>query len=266
VKAPPLPVWSWAGFYIGGNVGYGWAQDPTKLTNTTATTLTRVNDADTPTPTFIPLGTTITTASGTGNLNSQAALGGIQAGYNWQSRWWVFGLEGDIQASGQTGRVGICSTAGCPIGSGAATDSLSLPWFGTFGGRIGFTPDPRWPIYATGGLAVAEIKDSLIGGPVGGGAGGMAWSVDTTRAGYAVGGGVEAFLTERWSIKVEYLFIDFGSVSGSGTGAAVTATTGACAFCFPPRIVEIVSTQTTGAASTHVYDNLVRVGLNYHFD
>jgi outer membrane immunogenic protein len=265
LKAPPLPVWSWAGFYVGGNVGYGWAQDPATLTDTTATTRTRVNDADTPAPIFIPLGTTTTTASGSGNLNSQGWLGGIQGGYNWQSRWWVFGLEGDIQASGQRGSVGICDTAGCPIGSGMATDNFSMPWFGTFRGRIGFTPDPRWLVYATGGLAVAEIKDSLAGGPVGGGPGGVAWSVDTTRAGFAVGGGVEAALFDRWSLKVEYLFMDFGSVSGSGVGAATTVTTGACGFCVPPRIVEIISTQTTGAASTRIYDNLVRIGLNYHF-
>ncbi len=266
LKAPPLPVWSWAGFYAGVNVGYGWASDPTTLTDTTTTSLTRVNDADTATPTFIPLGAgPSATAGGVGNIDPKGWLGGIQGGYNWQSNALVWGVEGDIQASGQRGSVTICDTAGCPAGSGIATDSLSMPWFGTLRARLGFTPSPRWLVYGTGGLAVAEIKDSVTEGPVGGGAGGTAFSVDTTRAGFAVGGGVEAALTDRWSLKIEYLYMGFGNVGGTGTGAAVTTTTGTCPFCAPPRIVENIATQTSSTTSTRVDDNIVRVGLNYHF-
>lgn len=267
LKAPPLPVWSWAGFYVGGNVGYGWASDPTTLTDSTATTLTRINDADTPTPVFIPLGTTTAAAAvGSANIDPRGWLGGIQGGYNWQSRSIVYGVEGDIQASGQRGSITLCDTAGCPAGSGIATDSFKMPWFGTLRARIGFTPSPRWLVYATGGLAVAEIKDSLTQGPVGGGAGGVTANINTTRAGFAVGGGVETALTDRWSLKVEYLYMGFGTVSAAGTGAAVTTTTGACGFCAPPRIVETIATQTTSTVSTRVDDNVVRVGLNYHFN
>lgn len=267
LKAPPLPIWSWTGFYVGGNVGYGWASDPTTLTDSTATTLTRINDADTPTPIFVPLGTTTAVATvGSVNINPRGWLGGIQGGYNWQSRSIVYGVEGDIQASGQRGSITLCDTAGCPAGSGIATDSLKMPWFGTLRARLGFTPSPRWLVYATGGLAVAEIKDSVTEGPVGGGAGGVTANIDATRAGFAVGGGVETALTDRWSLKVEYLYMGFGTVSAAGTGAAVTTTTGTCGFCRPPRIVETITTQTTSTVSTRVDDNVVRVGLNYHFN
>jgi outer membrane immunogenic protein len=265
LKAPPPPVWSWAGFYAGANVGYGWASDPTSLTDTTTTTLTRVDDADTPAPVFIPLGSTAASAAGSGNLDPRGWLGGIQGGYNWQSNALVYGLEGDIQISGQQGSVTICDTAGCPVGSGSASDSFKMPWFGTLRGRIGFTPSPRWLVYGTGGLAVAEIKDSVTEGPVGGGAGGVAFGTDTTRAGFAVGAGVETALTDRWSVKVEYLYMGFGTIGGAGTGAAVTTTTGTCAFCAPPRIVENITTQTSSATSTRVDDNVIRIGLNYHF-
>ena len=114
LKAPPLPSWSWAGFYAGVNVGYGWASDPTTLTDTTTTTLTRVDDADTPTPIFIPLGTTTASAVGSGNIDPRGWLGGIQGGYNWQSRSMVWGIEGDIQASGQRGSITICDTVRLP--------------------------------------------------------------------------------------------------------------------------------------------------------
>lgn len=265
LKAPPLPVWSWTGFYAGGNLGYGWASDPSTLNDSTSTTLTRCDNCDTPTPTLTPLGTTVTAAAGTANVNPNGVIGGLQVGYNWQNNSIVYGLEADIQASGQSGSVSICDTAGCPAGTGLATQTVKLPWFGTLRGRLGFTPSPRWLVYATGGLAVAEIQDSIAQGPVGG-ATGIAASIDTTRAGFAVGGGVETALTDRWSVKLEYLFMGFGTISAGGTGAAATTTTGACGFCRAPRILEIISTQTTGTVSTRIDDNIIRVGLNYHFN
>lgn len=265
LKAPPLPVWSWTGFYAGGNLGYGWASDPSTLSDSTSTTLTRCNNCDTPTPTLIPLGTTIVTAAGTGNVNPNGVIGGLQIGYNWQNTSFVYGLEADIQGSGQSGSVTICDTAGCPAGAGMATQSVKLPWFGTVRARLGFTPTPRWLVYATGGLAVAEIQDSIAQGPVGGPTGINA-SIDTTRAGFAVGGGVETAITDRWSLKLEYLFMGFGTVSAGGTGAAVTTTTGACGFCAPPRILEQITTQSTSTVSTRIDDNIIRVGLNYHWN
>jgi outer membrane immunogenic protein len=261
LKAPALPVWSWAGFYAGVNVGYGWASDPTTLTDTTTVTATRSDDADIVPPTFFPLPTVTSTASGSGKIDPDGWLAGVEGGYNWQSNSLVYGLEGDIQASGQRGSITICDTAGCPAGSGTATDSLNIPWFGTLRARVGFAPSPRWLVYGTGGLAVAEIKDSVTEGPVGGGAGGVAFSTNTTRAGFAIGGGVEAALTDRWSVKVEYLYMGFGNVGGAGVGAASTTT----AFSNGGRTEVITTTTTTSTASTRVDDNVIRVGLNYHF-
>lgn len=260
LKAPPLPVWSWAGFYAGVNVGYGWASDPTTLTDTTTVSSVTSRDADVPDPTFVANPTTMSSAVGAGNIDPNGWLGGIQGGYNWQSNSFVYGLEGDIQITGQKGSVTICDTAGCPAGAGTATDTLKMPWFGTLRARFGFTPSPRWLVYGTGGLAIAEIKESVTEGPVGGGAGGAAFGTDATRAGFAVGGGVEAALTDRWSLKIEYLCMGFGTVGLSGTGASVTTTT-----FNGPRIETITTTTTASALSTRVDDNVVRIGLNYHF-
>lgn len=60
----PLNAYSWAGPYLGGNLGYGWGDIH--------------NNAAKPS-----------------GLN-----GGIQGGYNWQSGAVVYGLEGDLQLSG----------------------------------------------------------------------------------------------------------------------------------------------------------------------
>ena len=79
-RVAPVPSYGWSGFYIGGNVGYGVARNPSGLTRITLDGVIH--------ETF--------------NLSPHGVLGGGQAGYNWQSSDWVFGIETDIQASAQT--------------------------------------------------------------------------------------------------------------------------------------------------------------------
>jgi outer membrane immunogenic protein len=248
VKAPIIVPFSWAGAYVGGNVGYGWASDPVSLTDTTVTTSRISHDADVPDATFVTGPTTITSGSASGGVNPNGVIGGVQGGYNWQSGMFVYGLEADFQGSGQNGSA--------TIGSGIATAGYKLPWFGTFRGRIGFTPDPRWLVYATGGLAVAQIDESVSEGP----APGLAISGNSVRAGFAVGGGVETAVTEHWSIKAEYLFMGFGTLGLNGTGAPVVTDTFA-----GPRIETITTATTTANLSARITDNVVRVGANYRF-
>src|SRR5437763_1286038 len=65
--------------------------------------------------------------------------GGVQAGYNWQQNGpWVFGIEGDIQASGAEQTF--------------APWKFSNPWFGTLRGRAGYALN-NVLFYGTGGLA-----------------------------------------------------------------------------------------------------------------
>ena len=94
-KAPVMaPVTDWAGFYIGGNVGYGW--DPANATfnpSLYATTL------------LGPLGGPfVDTGPDSGPVALRVApkgwLGGGQFGYNWQQNALVYGLEADFDFSG----------------------------------------------------------------------------------------------------------------------------------------------------------------------
>src|SRR6516225_7853265 len=77
----PAPVYSWTGIYWGGNVGYSWGQS--KNDNTAS---------------IIGLGVNVQESQ-----NVDGVIGGVQTGYNYQFGTWVFGLETDIQASGQKG-------------------------------------------------------------------------------------------------------------------------------------------------------------------
>src|SRR5580704_11456609 len=71
----PGIVFSWTGFYFGGNVGYGWLR----------------ND-----PTVSGGG-----ISGSATQTMTGAIGGGQIGFNWQINHLVVGLESDFEASAQ---------------------------------------------------------------------------------------------------------------------------------------------------------------------
>jgi outer membrane immunogenic protein len=184
---------------------------------------------------------------GVGSPRLDGVVGGGQIGYNWQANAWVFGLEADIQGTSEDGSNSASETV-TPIGilalapvTGTLGYSEKLPWFGTVRGRVGVLANPNWLLYATGGLAYGEVDTNTT---LTAGALAVSNNFDTTRVGWTAGGGVEAFLTRNWSAKIEYLYVDLGSFSNTFTGLGV----------FTPV-----------ALSTHVTDNIVRAGLNYHF-
>ena len=126
-------------------------------------------------------------------------VGGVQAGGQWQAGPFVIGVEGDIQISLQD------HDFVAPIGGTAVSVKEQVPWFGTARLRAGFAFD-RVLLYATGGGAYVNLKVSgATGGPV------LADKV--THAAWTGGGGVEVLLSERWSGKVEYLYLDTGDVT-----------------------------------------------------
>ena len=243
-KAPMVvaPVYDWTGFYVGANLGWSFGRARTDFSIA-----------------GVPFSST--------SQRMDGILGGLQAGYNWQSGRAVFGLETDIQATAQKGSSSlgqfIPGTAGIlcvleidvinptclpgtgipgiPAITGIVTYQNKLPWFGSFRGRLGFTPADRWLLYVTGGLAYGEVttsETSNVNGAV------VAFSTDRTKLGWTVGGGVEAALWSNWTAKHEYLYIDLGTVNDVLIGIA--------------PITPIVT-------SSRVTDQIVRVGLNYRF-
>jgi outer membrane immunogenic protein len=157
------PVFTWTGFYVGLNAGVGFSQS----NNTT------VND-------FGGTGLSYTYSQG----NNNGFVGGAQAGYNWQTGQFVFGVETDIQYAdlGKKNNLGSFY-----YGSGGTGN-----YFGTVRGRLGYAFD-RALFYVTGGVAY---------GDVGGGFN------SSTHAGWTVGGGVEYAFTNNWTAKVEGLYVN----------------------------------------------------------
>ena len=66
-----------------------------------------------------------------------------------------------------------------------------------------------------------------------------------THTGWTVGGGSEWVLSGGWTAKLEYLFVDLGTIGNSYVSNAGVV----------PTVVE----------SSHVRDNIIRIGLNYRF-
>ena len=125
--------------------------------------------------------------------------------------------------------------------TGVANNEIKLPWFGTVRSRLGFMPSDRWLVYATGGFAYGEIDSNTT---LSTGAASLSMSSSSIRLGLAVGGGIEWAFWEQWTTKVEYLYVDFGTINISFAGIAP----------FTPI-----------TTSTHVTDNIIRFGVNHRF-
>jgi outer membrane immunogenic protein len=230
---PPAPLYDWTGFYLGINGGYSWGNSSTSYSGTDAIT-----------------GLPFTSFSTSQSMDGW--LGGGQIGYNWQfNSNWLLGLEADIQGTSQKSSAALPTVSGTLVVialfpyTTTASASQSLPWFGTARLRLGVLPSDHWLLYVTGGLAYGEVDSSAtISNTTTTGASTLSGSQDTTKVGWTIGGGAEWALAAHWTAKVEYLYIDLGTVSGAFTG---------------------VGAYSVLDTSSHVTDNILRAGINYKF-
>jgi outer membrane immunogenic protein len=237
VPAPPPspPAYNWTGFYIGGTAGGAWGSfNPSS--STVMVPAGELSAAD------------VAAINGAGlQIKPDGFTGGFEAGYNWQPSYLLFGVEGDIESFHLSGS----ATTGPVLyhggtGTFTLTSNASTDWLATARGRLGYVAG-TWLFYATGGAAFTNLHGNFSFSETAFG-GSEAASLSSSKTGYTVGGGVEASLSRQWSVKAEYLFVDFGTVSASGTaGGGVLVPT------YP---------------FTHTMDlkaNIARFGLNYHF-
>jgi outer membrane immunogenic protein len=123
-----------------------------------------------------------------------------------------------------------------------------LTWFGTVRGRVGILATPKVLFYGTGGLAFGEIKTTgtMTGFTPAGVAIASVGSNSTTRAGWTAGVGVEGKITQNWSAKLEYLYMDLGTFSSG------------------PFTLAPLSTVSANVSSRFT-DHILRAGINYQF-
>ncbi|MBR0788822.1 porin family protein [Bradyrhizobium manausense] len=238
-KAPMMATaYSWTGFYVGGNVGGQWGS-----ANAATTTL------DPPLTYFATSSVPVIAAVGAQRINSSSVTGGFTAGYNWQVSNAVFGLEGDINYFGfKGGASGSAIYPCCAPTSFTINSQVSADWLATIRGRIGFLATPSWLIYATGGVAIADVKgnfnftDTFAAATESG-------AIRDTRVGWTAGVGGEYAVGNGWSLKAEYLYVDLGRVGMTSNNL----------------FAGIARPTQTFNHSFDITSNIVRVGVNYKF-
>jgi outer membrane immunogenic protein len=246
-KAPATSVYDWTGFYLGGSVGGVRQQASTSYSSD---------------PSFASSGGLFAPALTTGTLassssqNGAGVIGGVTAGYNWQLSSLVYGIEGDWSWTGVRPTSSISPVPAFAFPTLTTITETRTDWLATVRGRIGFLAMPRTLLFATGGLAVGEIKGSTSIIPSPSCATNFFCSngnTSSTRVGWTVGAGVEQAFASNWTVKVEYLHYDLGHVSYIAGEASTFPTF--LAFVGTPNL--IVNTRVSG--------DIGRVGVNYKF-
>ena len=206
---PPVVAYSWTGCYLGLNIGTSYGRSRQDFT------------PPIPTP-------------ATDWFDLSGLLGGAQAGCNYQVGAWVFGVEGDWDVTNKDGQSVDLFNSSFQV----QTTERSIA---TARARLGYAVTDKWLWYVTGGGAWAKVQDSFfIPGVV------SSSNVQDTKwiAGWTVGGGTEYALGYGWSIKSEFLYVDFGTKR----------------FFDPPN-----PNLSVDSVDVKLHNYIFRFGMNYKF-
>ncbi|WP_439925418.1 outer membrane protein [Nitrobacter sp. JJSN] len=191
--APVAAVYDWSGFYVGGHVGGGWADQGHTI----------VDDGNRGFGLggfgLYPTGTALNKSHPNG------VLGGVQGGFNWQVNNFVLGVEGEYTWAGLRGE----SRTADPVFPTVGIRSVDrIDDIATVTGRLGYAFN-NWLFYGKGGWAWARgASDGVItvtNVPFGG------LSSRSEKDGWVAGAGIEWGFAPNWSAKIEYEHIDLGN-------------------------------------------------------
>jgi outer membrane immunogenic protein len=198
------PLFTWTGFYVGVNAGYGWHND------------------DNATSVFVPGGAVgvapVASVPGTITFdddNNDGFVGGGQIGYNYQIGTFVVGVVADLQWADLGGSNGTATFPAqwAAYGFEPAGAAGGVDWFGTVRARVGVAFD-RALIYATGGFAYGGADDNND----------FFDYDDDVRSGWTLGAGVEYAFTNNLTAGIEGLWVNLDSDNnGTFIGSSVPA-------------------------------------------
>lgn len=192
VRGPqPIPTltFSWTGWYVGGFVGGAWGAK-----------------AHTSDPCHAIFGCWLTTFGGevVSYSMSPSFIGGVSAGYNYQipGSAIVFGLETEFGYINLDGSSSFAGVSGSILAPNLVASATIGKWYNATTVRVGWTWD-RLLFYGKGGFAVSTIESKISenAGLLGEGSGRQ------DILGWAWGAGLEYALSDRWSVKAEYLWL-----------------------------------------------------------
>jgi outer membrane immunogenic protein len=229
-------AFDWSGPYIGLNAGYAWTETEGSIHIPEGSV---IND----------LGRGFVEEVKHNKTNADGFTGGLTVGFNHQVDNFVLGIEGDANYLDVDGS----GTKSSDFAGGVRLrDRVNGDFLATLRLRAGFALDQTL-VYATGGVAYTDIEVERT----------LDWAADTCPTvdglnrchsgdtsfdfGWTVGAGIEHAFDERWSIKAEYLFADFGDEDFTSSNVSG-----------PPGVQTL----------KHSFDlemHIVRAGLNFRF-
>lgn len=169
------PSYSWAGAYIGAQVGHGWGQ--TQFGSPTPPIPGR--------PAFA--------------MDMSGSTGGLYAGYNFQYGGLVTGIEADFAKAWLRGPSMLEA-------SGDVTSKSEIDWTASVRGRVGYAFGNLMP-YITGGATIAGVNFPFVIDDL------HPRTRDhrQTRIGWTAGAGFEYAATSNLIFRTEYRYTDFGN-------------------------------------------------------
>ena len=173
----------------------------------------------------------------TNSLSMNGGLLGGTVGYNWL--WtpnWLLGIEGDGSWVDRSG-----TGPSIPPFNPAFLQTYAERHLLTLRARLGYLLNDRWLVYATAGAAENSVKLTDFDPAVAG----LTASQSQGEWGWTAGAGAEMKLIDNWSVKLEYLYAGFSDRT----------------YFNPVPNAAFVPDQ-----KLRLSENIVRVGLNYHFN
>jgi len=233
---PPIPVFSWTGLYLGFQAGFAWANGNLNFTGFDSSAGSPVDSSV--------------------SYTHNGAIGGAHLGYNYQINQWVAGVEGSVDLTSSLTTAAFPAAFGGSSVSAATASNIQ----GSVRVRLGYAFD-RALLYATGGVAFNDVKTNYLllgnysgnGGINGGGAVSGSNYFSNAPVGWTVGGGVEYAINDHWSVRGEYRYTSFGTVSNAFIDGGALAST-------PGLIGSSLN------ANRRLNQNLVEAGFSYKFD
>ncbi len=164
--------------------------------------------------------------NGSLDFRSDGFLGGVQAGYNWQSGPMIFGIEVDFQGANIDGHNDIGIGSDGNVGGFGSDLGTGIEWFGTVRGRIGAAATDRMMVYGTGDFAYGRYRSaasySYDFGELFSGSGSVSQS--GTSTGWTIGAGTEYAVTGHATLKGGYLLPILARARSMATISAVSPT------------------------------------------
>jgi outer membrane immunogenic protein len=221
--ALPEHAFTWSGCYVGVNAGYAWGSSNVTFTETGS---------------FLanpPADVAFSDRFGSPNPRHERV--------HWRRPRRVQSSNRDFRVR-RRGRWRVprpeprrAATGNIPVGGTAVSMSASVSTHSLFTvrPRAGFAMDGMF-FYATGGYAAGNVTyNEWVTHSLGHSF--IAGTASALRSGWTVGGGIEYAVTNHWTIKGEYLYVDLGTVGFNAANDLVPTFTSVNTATFKENIV-----------------------------